>query len=274
MSKYCYFHKDLGHETNQCWELRHQIEEAVKSGQLAHLVKSIKKGKTKASDTLLGEWKKGDKDIVLVEAPILMVNRGGGHTSKIKSTEESVNGIGEITFLPISSFDNSPDPIIIRLKPTIMSLRVDSKIPLVGFSGEHLWPLGEVPLEVTIEETPYTRTETLNFVIVRSNSLYNLLIRRTTMQKMGIVVSIIHAAIKFRTPCGIGTVFSTYEPNKVKEGQEKTYANMTGILITIMVGGKPFNTEHKLNEYTHSGLAPERNETTCKEVDDLTKEGI
>ncbi|GKB24145.1 reverse transcriptase domain-containing protein [Tanacetum coccineum] len=49
-----------------------------------------------------------------------------------------------------------------------------------------------------------------------------------------------------------------------------------------MVGGKPFNTEHKLNEYTHiepvkqkrRGLAPERNETACKEVDELTKEGI
>ncbi|GJY33248.1 hypothetical protein Tco_0417717 [Tanacetum coccineum] len=55
MSKYCHFHEDHGHETNQCRELRHQIEEAVKSGQLAHLVKGIKKGKAKASDTQLGE---------------------------------------------------------------------------------------------------------------------------------------------------------------------------------------------------------------------------
>ncbi|GKB64110.1 copia protein [Tanacetum coccineum] len=30
-----------------------------------------------------------------------------------------------------------------------------------------------------------------------------------------------------------------------------TYADMTGILRTIMVGGKPFNTEHKLSEYKH-----------------------
>ncbi|GKC74023.1 hypothetical protein Tco_1119906, partial [Tanacetum coccineum] len=32
---------------------KHQIEEAVKSGQLAHLVKGIKKGKAKVSDTQL-----------------------------------------------------------------------------------------------------------------------------------------------------------------------------------------------------------------------------
>ncbi|GJX79192.1 hypothetical protein Tco_0327341 [Tanacetum coccineum] len=29
MSKYCHFHEDHGHETNQCRELRHQIEEAI-----------------------------------------------------------------------------------------------------------------------------------------------------------------------------------------------------------------------------------------------------
>nr|GEY60324.1 hypothetical protein [Tanacetum cinerariifolium] len=32
MSKYCYFHKDRGHDTNQCQELKHQIEEAMKLG--------------------------------------------------------------------------------------------------------------------------------------------------------------------------------------------------------------------------------------------------
>ncbi|GJU23035.1 hypothetical protein Tco_1156377 [Tanacetum coccineum] len=97
MSKYFHFCEDHRHETNQCQELRHQIEEAIKSGQLAHLVKGIKKGKAKIFDTQLGEWKKGYKDIIPAEAPILMLDREG-HTLKRKSTEESVNGIGEITF--------------------------------------------------------------------------------------------------------------------------------------------------------------------------------
>ncbi|GJX05061.1 reverse transcriptase domain-containing protein [Tanacetum coccineum] len=33
--------------------------------------------------------------------------------------------------------------------------------------GEHSWPLDEVPLEITIGESPFARTELLNFVIVR-----------------------------------------------------------------------------------------------------------
>ncbi|GJX99227.1 hypothetical protein Tco_0356246 [Tanacetum coccineum] len=170
---------DHGHDNNQCRELRNQIEEAVKSGQLAHLVKGIKKGKAKVSDTQLGEWKKGDKDTAPTETPILMVNREG-HTSKRKLVEEPVSGTG--------------------------SLRVDSKVPLVGFSGEHSWPIREVPLEITIGDGLFTRTETLNFVIVRSNSPHNLLLGRTAMQKMGIVVSMIHGATKFHTPRGIVSV--------------------------------------------------------------------
>ncbi|GJV22497.1 hypothetical protein Tco_1371517 [Tanacetum coccineum] len=60
------------------------------------------------------------------------------------------------------------------------------------------------------------------------------------------------------------------------------HADMTGIPRTIMVEGKPFNTEHKLNEYSHAkpikqikkGLGPDRNMAACKETEELTKAGI
>ncbi|GJV56518.1 reverse transcriptase domain-containing protein [Tanacetum coccineum] len=117
-------------------ELRYRIEEAVKSRQLAHLVKGIKKGKAKGLDTQQGDQKKRDKNVAPIEAPILMINRED-RTLKIKSMEESVNRIGEITF-----------PCV--LGSSLRSLKVDSKVPLIGFSREHSWPLREVPLEITI----------------------------------------------------------------------------------------------------------------------------
>nr|GEV66209.1 hypothetical protein [Tanacetum cinerariifolium] len=43
-NKFCKFHGDKGHSTNACIHLRRQIEEAVKSRQLSHLVKEIKQG--------------------------------------------------------------------------------------------------------------------------------------------------------------------------------------------------------------------------------------
>ena len=102
-----------------------------------------------------------------------------------------------------------------KLKPSIRSKRVEPKMPLVGFSGERSWPLGEVPLEVTLGERKFVRTEVLNFVIVRSKSPYNMLIGRTAMQKMGIVVSTVHATVKFQTAHGVGTIFSSYNEGRM-----------------------------------------------------------
>ncbi|GKC08684.1 hypothetical protein Tco_1000294 [Tanacetum coccineum] len=125
--------------------------------------------------------------------------------------------------------------------------RVDSKTLLIGFSGEHSWPIGEVPLEITIRDSPFTRTNNLDFVIVRSDSLYKLLLGRTSMTRMGMVVSTIHAAIKLHTPHG----------RKLRELLRAnvdvfalTYAEMNRIPRTIMIDGQPFNIKHKLNEYS------------------------
>ncbi|GJU04986.1 hypothetical protein Tco_1121416, partial [Tanacetum coccineum] len=72
-----------------------------------------------------------------------------------------------------------------------------------------------------IGDPPLTRKETLNFMIVKFDLSYSMLLGRTAMQKMEIVVSTIHWAIKFHTTRGIDTVFSTHESDKVREGMQK-----------------------------------------------------
>ncbi|GKB44377.1 reverse transcriptase domain-containing protein [Tanacetum coccineum] len=183
------------------------------------------------------------------EALVLMISRKGHNPRKIP-VEGDYYEVGEIMFPPLRNM-SSANPVIIKvyvsgreinrvyldsgssykviyehcflkLKPSIQSLRVDSKIPLVGFSEEQSWPLGEVPLEITIGEGPLTVTKTLNFVIVRSDSPHNLLLGRTAMQQIGIIVSTIHRAIQFHTPRGTGTVLSQYNPHRLEEKQRIT----------------------------------------------------
>nr|GEX29466.1 hypothetical protein [Tanacetum cinerariifolium] len=103
-TRYCHFLEDYEHETNKCQELKHHIEEAVKIGQPAHLVKGVTMKKEKTSDTY-------------------------GSSSEV---------IYKHYFL--------------KLKLSIGSLRVDSNTPLVDFSREESWSLGEIPAEVTIGE--------------------------------------------------------------------------------------------------------------------------
>ncbi|GKC96988.1 retrotransposon protein, putative, ty3-gypsy subclass [Tanacetum coccineum] len=226
-----------------------------------------------------------------------------------------------------------------KLNPAIKAARVDLKTPLVGFSGECSWSVGEILLEITIGDAPLSRTETLNFIIVRSDSSHNMMLGRTAMQRMGNVVSMIHGAIKFHSKKGIRTVFLTSKadegtkrtrripatneerilicvnaeekiivndnypdqtvtigrqlPNHFKKELQNllksnadvfawTRADITGIPRTIMVEGKPFNTEHKLYEYNHikpkkqnkRDLGPDRNMAAYKEIEELTKAGI
>lgn len=49
-----------------------------------------------------------------------------------------------------------------------------------------------------------------SFVIVRSESSYNAILGRPTIQRVGIIVSTIHSAIRFQTPKGIGTIQSGF----------------------------------------------------------------
>ncbi|GKC48182.1 hypothetical protein Tco_1065904 [Tanacetum coccineum] len=44
LNKFCDYHGDKGHNTNDCYHLKRQIEEVVASGKLAHLVKYIRRG--------------------------------------------------------------------------------------------------------------------------------------------------------------------------------------------------------------------------------------
>ncbi|GJR65126.1 reverse transcriptase domain-containing protein [Tanacetum coccineum] len=174
-TRYYHFHIDYGHETNQCRELKHQIEEAVKSGKLAHLVKGVKEKKEKTTGTRSEERKKEEKKPILDKVYVLMIS---GKSRNVKKRPANHGGIGEIAFPP------------------------PSKCGLIRSchnQGEQSWPLGEIPLEVTIGEGPIAITKTLTFVIIKSYSPHNLLLGRTAMQQMGIVVSTVHGAIKFHT---------------------------------------------------------------------------
>ncbi|GJT18856.1 reverse transcriptase domain-containing protein [Tanacetum coccineum] len=62
-NKFCEFHGEVGHNTDECLHLRIQIEEMLKAGKLSHLVKEIKQnnGKEQPKVTKKGETIGKDK---------------------------------------------------------------------------------------------------------------------------------------------------------------------------------------------------------------------
>ncbi|GJR56404.1 integrase, catalytic region, zinc finger, CCHC-type containing protein [Tanacetum coccineum] len=149
--------------------------------KLSHLVKGIKKERTKSSDTPRGESKK-NKDTTPAEATILMVN----NAPVIIEAKIFERKVGRVYMDNGSSCEIIYEHCFEKLNPTIKATKVDRKTPLVGFSRERSWSISEVSLEITIGDAPLSGTETLNFVIVRSDSSYNMLLGRAAMQRMGI----------------------------------------------------------------------------------------
>nr|GEW30065.1 reverse transcriptase domain-containing protein [Tanacetum cinerariifolium] len=68
--KFCEFHGEVGHNTNECMHLRKQIEEMLKAGKLSHLIKEIKQNNRKEQPKVTKKGETFRKDEVLA---ILMV---------------------------------------------------------------------------------------------------------------------------------------------------------------------------------------------------------
>nr|GFC37484.1 reverse transcriptase domain-containing protein [Tanacetum cinerariifolium] len=46
-SKFCEFHREVGHTTDECMHLKRQIKEMLKSGKLSHLIKELRQSSGK-----------------------------------------------------------------------------------------------------------------------------------------------------------------------------------------------------------------------------------
>ncbi|GJV74143.1 reverse transcriptase domain-containing protein [Tanacetum coccineum] len=176
-----------------------------------------------------------------------------------------------------------------KLNPTIKATKVDLKTPLVGFSGKRSWSVGEVLLEITIGDAPSQEQKLLTSLLneegqkIPSTSKERVLSCFNTEEK--VIVNDKYPDQTVTIGKQLPDHFKKELQNLLKSNADVfawTHADMIGILRTIMVEGKPFNTEHKLNEYNHikpikknkRGLGPDSNMAACKETKELTKAGI
>ncbi|GJV93649.1 reverse transcriptase domain-containing protein [Tanacetum coccineum] len=102
-NKFCDFHNDKGHNTDECMQLKKQIEELVRAGKLSHLIKEIKQGKdqpkvgkkevpTKDNEITFPPLKtsSGTEGLLVIEAEI-----GGHMIHRMKWQSEGVSGKDE-----------------------------------------------------------------------------------------------------------------------------------------------------------------------------------
>nr|GEW58668.1 reverse transcriptase domain-containing protein [Tanacetum cinerariifolium] len=229
-NKFYDFHNDKGHNTDECMQLKKQIEELVRAGKLSHLIKEIKQGQDQS--------KVGKKETSVKDKPttIYMV-QSWQRTVKQKVTE-SFERVGEIAFPQLAASNETEGPLLIeaemgghtihrmyidggssmeilyehcfnRLRPEIKSQMVPATTSLTGLSGETIWPLGQLRLLVTIGDATHSTTAWMNFMVVKSMSPYNGIIGRPGLKAIQAIPSTVHGMLKFPIEGGIATIRCT-----------------------------------------------------------------
>nr|GFA29087.1 hypothetical protein [Tanacetum cinerariifolium] len=86
---------------------------------------------------------------------------------------------------------------------------IPATTPLIGFSGEIIWPIEQIQLLVKIKDKEHSASAWMNFMVVRSQSLYNGNIERLGFKKLQTVPSIAHGMLKILVEEGVITLKSS-----------------------------------------------------------------
>ena len=79
-NKYCRFHRDHGHDTNECYDLKQQIENLIRQGKLRHFI-----GRDHKDEKLKGKMEESSWPS-LGEIRVIIGGTSTGQTSKSKKT--------------------------------------------------------------------------------------------------------------------------------------------------------------------------------------------
>ncbi|GKA35814.1 reverse transcriptase domain-containing protein [Tanacetum coccineum] len=197
-NKFCEFHGEVGHNTDES-----------------------KKGETSRKDKPLA---------ILMVQPWQRVAR--------QKVTQSFSPSPKISFPPLGDEDGTEGPMIIeaeiggyfihriyvdggstseilyehcfnRLRPEVKSQMIPATAPLIGFSGEIIWPMRQILFPVKIRDVEHFTSIWMNFVVVRSSSPYNGIIGRPGVRKIQAVLSTAHGMLKFLVLGGILTLRSS-----------------------------------------------------------------
>ncbi|GJW14968.1 hypothetical protein Tco_0019101 [Tanacetum coccineum] len=203
-NKFCEFRGGVGHNTDECMHLKRQIEEWLKNGKLSHVIKELKQnsGKDQPKANKKGETSSKDKAFLMkeeevTEGPMIIEAEIRGHFIHRMYVDDG--SASEILYGHCFNI----------LRPKIKNQMVLATAPLIGFSGEIIWPLGQLSLLVKIGDEEHSTSAWMNFVVVRSSSPYNGIIERPGVRKIQAVPSTVHGMLKFLVAGGVLTLRSS-----------------------------------------------------------------
>ncbi|XP_050276061.1 uncharacterized protein LOC126718038 [Quercus robur] len=243
-NKYCRFHRDHGHDTDECFDLKQQIENLIRQGKLrSFLGRDHKDDKLKGKAEELPRPPLGEIRVIVGGSSTVQSSRSRKTYLKVVQsvqlsgrpprdlneqaitfTEEEAERIHHphddaiVITLLIADYttrrvlvDNGSSADILYL-PAFQQMKLGRdrlrpvNSPLVGFGGMRVQPVGTVTLPVVVGAYPQQVTKDVSFLVVDCSSSYNAIIGRPTLNSWRAVMSTYHLSVKFPTDYGVGQV--------------------------------------------------------------------
>ncbi|XP_065634582.1 uncharacterized protein LOC136069713 [Quercus suber] len=195
-NKYCHFHRDHGHDTDEYFDLKQQIENLIRQGKLRNFL-----GQDHKDEKLKGKVEESSRP-PLGEIRIILGGSSTGQSSKLKKAYLKV--VQNIQLSGRSPRARTTDYVLadeVRTRPA-----PTNELPPVGFGGMKVQPVGIISLLVTVGAYPQQVTKEVNFLVVDCLSSYNAIIGRLILNSWKAVTSTYHLWVKFPTEQGVGQV--------------------------------------------------------------------
>nr|GFC12745.1 reverse transcriptase domain-containing protein [Tanacetum cinerariifolium] len=98
------------------------------------------------------------------------------------------------------------------LRPEVKSQLNPATTSLTGFTGEKIWPIGQIRLLVIVGNEEHSTRTWMTFMVIMSLSSYNGIIGRPGISAIRAVPSTAHGMLKFPVDGGIATIYNTTVP--------------------------------------------------------------
>ncbi|GKC32786.1 reverse transcriptase domain-containing protein, partial [Tanacetum coccineum] len=176
-NKFYDFHNDKGHSTDEFMQLKKKIKKLVRAGKLSHLIKEIKQGRDQP--------KVGKKEVPAKDKSMAIYMIQPWHRMTRQKVTQSFERVSEITFPSLTTSSGTEGPLVIEAK---IGGHMIHRMYVDGDLSTRAWR---------------------NFMIVRSLSPYNGIIRRPKIREIQAVPSTAHRMLKFPADGRIVTIRST-----------------------------------------------------------------
>nr|GEV56682.1 hypothetical protein [Tanacetum cinerariifolium] len=182
--RYCDYHQENIHYTNDCIQLRKQLEMTLESGKSNDLVKDVRqRGKGPHSREAPQQAKDVSEEPLIVEAEVkrYLVRR-------------------------VYVDEGSSEHCFENLDPRIRAKLKETKTDLVVFAREISKPLGKIELELYFVNGGLCRRTSMKFIVVRAPLPCNIILGRHGLKTLRAISSTVHSMMKFPTQNGVATL--------------------------------------------------------------------